>query len=280
MGVQLILRRARRETFIFSSDLGRIIRFAPGYNEFMPIHDWTRVSAGTFHAFHVAWIGELQRVLNGGLLPSGYYASAEQVTHGHNIDVLTIPSAVPGWREEVGAFRGISAAEAPPRLFIRDSLGEAMLLAARRQRIVIHDMTASRAVALIDILSPGNKQSRRELNSFVDTVVSAIKTGYHPLLLDLFPPGKFDPEGIHGSVWEQLGGTYNPPPGKPLTLAAYAAATIVNCYVEPTAVGAELIPMPLFLDPGHYIYVPLEPTYLGAYEGVPGRWKRVIEGTA
>jgi hypothetical protein len=51
----------------------------------------------------------------------------------------------------------------------------------------------------------------------------------------------------------------------------------VNCYVEPTAVGAQLIPMPLFLDPEHYIYVPLEPTYLGAYEGVPGRWKRVVE---
>lgn len=30
----------------------------------------------------------------------------------------------------------------------------------------------------------------------------------------------------------------------------------------------------------HYINVPLEATYLGAYEGVPQRWKRVIEGAA
>jgi hypothetical protein len=246
----------------------------------MPIHDWTRVSAGIFHAFHTAWIVELQRVLNGGLLPSGYYAEVEQVAHGQNLDVLTIPTNAAGWREEVGAFRGISAAENPPRVSIRDSLGEAMLLAARRHQIVIHDVTASRAVALIDIISPGNTESRAELNSFVNKAVSAIKTGYHLLLLDLFPPGRFDPEGIHGAVWQELGGTYNPPPGKPLTLAAYAAATIVNCYVEPTAVGAELIPMPLFLDPEHYIYVHLEPTYLGAYEGVPGRWKRVIEGAA
>jgi hypothetical protein len=26
----------------------------------MPVHDWTRVEAGIFHAFHVAWIPEIQ----------------------------------------------------------------------------------------------------------------------------------------------------------------------------------------------------------------------------
>jgi hypothetical protein len=45
----------------------------------MPVDDWRRVTAGTFHDFHVAWIAELRGVLNGGLLPRGYYALAEQV---------------------------------------------------------------------------------------------------------------------------------------------------------------------------------------------------------
>lgn len=36
----------------------------------MPVHDWTLVNAGTFHAFHTAWMGEFQRALNGGLLPA------------------------------------------------------------------------------------------------------------------------------------------------------------------------------------------------------------------
>ena len=98
----------------------------------------------------------------------------------------------------------------------------------------------------------------------------------------MLPPGPFDPRGIHGALWDRLGGTYRPPEGKPLTLAAYAAGqaavAAVTCYVEPTAVGAALIPMPLFIDPGHYVNVPLEPTYGGAYEGLPRRWKRVIEG--
>lgn len=35
--------------------------------------------------------------------------------------------------------------------------------------------------------------------------------------------------------------------------------------------------MPLFLEPEAYVNVPLEATYQGAYHGVPGRWKRVLE---
>lgn len=35
----------------------------------MPIHDWTRADAGIFHALHLKWIAELDKSLNGGLLP-------------------------------------------------------------------------------------------------------------------------------------------------------------------------------------------------------------------
>jgi hypothetical protein len=34
----------------------------------MPVHDWTRVSAGTFHHFHQAWIVEISNSLR---LPGG-----------------------------------------------------------------------------------------------------------------------------------------------------------------------------------------------------------------
>src|SRR5581483_8630143 len=44
----------------------------------MPIHDWTRVDAGIFHAFHHEWITEIGRALNRGLLPPDYYALPEQ----------------------------------------------------------------------------------------------------------------------------------------------------------------------------------------------------------
>ena len=44
----------------------------------MPIHDWTRVDAGLFHAFHQRWISALSDALNTGVLPRDYYALAEQ----------------------------------------------------------------------------------------------------------------------------------------------------------------------------------------------------------
>ena len=56
----------------------------------MPVHDWTRVEDGIFHAFHLAWLSELQKAMNAGLLPSGYYALAEQVAGSVGPDVLTL----------------------------------------------------------------------------------------------------------------------------------------------------------------------------------------------
>lgn len=255
----------------------------------MPIHDWTRVTAGTFHHFHLRWISELSLVLN-QRLPEGYYALAEQVAGLIGPDVLTwqdlggppAPAEKPAAPGDNGE-GGVAVAEAPPRVAVRDSISEAQLLAARRRRLVIRHATGDRIVALLEIVSPGNKEKRGAVEQFVDKAVGALDEGYHLLVLDLLPSGPGDPHGMHGAIWERLGGSYEAPTGKPLTLAAYAAQQGVGggitCYAEPTAVGAPLIDMPLFYDPGHYVNVPLEPTYLAAYEGVPQRWRRVVEGT-
>ncbi len=61
----------------------------------MPIHDWSRVEAGIFHDFHHAWIEEIKRALNAGLLPSEYYAMAEQHTAAFGPDVLTLQASEP-----------------------------------------------------------------------------------------------------------------------------------------------------------------------------------------
>ena len=50
--------------------------------EVMPMHDWTKVEAGIFHAFHHRWISALSDVLNGGRLPADYYALPEQIAAG------------------------------------------------------------------------------------------------------------------------------------------------------------------------------------------------------
>src|SRR5437870_2329262 len=56
----------------------------------MPIHDWTRVNAGIFHDFHHAWIEQIKRALNSGILPEEYYALAEQHAGGFGPDVLNL----------------------------------------------------------------------------------------------------------------------------------------------------------------------------------------------
>ena len=97
--------------------------------------------------------------------------------------------------------------------------------------------------------------------------------------IDLHPPGKRDPQGIHGAIWSQISDDdYLAPSDKPLTLVAYDAGSVKRAYIEPVAVGDTLTEMALFLEPEAYVNVPLESTYDAAYRGVPARWKRVIEG--
>ena len=118
--------------------------------------------------------------------------------------------------------------------------------------------------------SPSARSSTRPSRHFL--------RGYHLLIVDLFPPTPRDPQGIHGAIWAEVGTVpFTLPPDEPLTLAAYSAGPVKRAYVEPTAVGRELIEMPLFLEPEIYINVPLEETYTAAYRGVPQRWKRVLE---
>lgn len=250
----------------------------------MPVHDWTRTNAGTFHAFHLAWISETQRALNRGLLPRGYYALAEQVAGEIIPDVLTLQEqgasefeAEP-FSTHGGASTMLAVADAPPRVSVTDSISESVLLAARQRRLAIRHTTGDRIVALIEIVSPGNKERAGALQAFLEKAAAALEAGYHLLIIDLFPPGPLDPQGLHAALWERLGGhAYAAPPGQPLTLAAYTAGALVKSYVEPCAVGDLLAEMPLFLEAGHHINTPLEATYCAAWEGLPQRWRRVLE---
>jgi Protein of unknown function (DUF4058) len=245
----------------------------------MPIHDWTRVTAGTFHDFHLAWIAEIRNALNGGILPPDYYAQAEQIAGPLGPDVLTLqtPDVPTNVAVDQSSGGGIAVATARPRARWSASV-EMSEYGRRRRSIVIRHSSGDRIVALIEIVSPGNKSSQHALWSFVEKALEALYRGYHLLVVDLFPPGPRDPQGIHGVIWEELGDAgFIQPSDEPLTLAAYSAGSPKTAYVEPTAVGREMIDMPLFLEPETYVNVPLEATYQAAYRGVPRRWRQVLE---
>jgi hypothetical protein len=247
----------------------------------MPIHDWTRVSAGTFHDFHTAWMVEIRNALNGGLLPADYYALAEQVAGEVGPDVLTLrtgeSNGAGNGRGEAGGTTAVAVA--PPKVRFTATV-ELDLYALRQRALVVRHSSGDRIVALVEIISPGNKGSRQLFRAFLEKAVSALAHGYHLLLIDLQPPSVRDPQGIHGALWAEIcDDAFVAPPDRPLTLAAYSAGLATSAYVEPVAVGDLLPDMPLFLNPGTYVPVPLEATYQAAWRGVPQRWRRVVEGS-
>jgi hypothetical protein len=250
----------------------------------MPVHDWKRVSDGTFHDFHYSWVLEIKRALK-RLLPEGYYVMAEQL--GGDLgapDVLTLQTANPD-RSDVkadadspNALSGTATiTESPPAVHSRMTIARDPY--ARMQRtLVIRHTSNDRIVAMIEILSAGNKSSRHAIRSFVDKAVAALDSGVHLLLIDVHAPGPRDPDGIHGVVLKEIGTeTYSLTRAQSLTAAAYAAGAPTEAYVAHFAVGEPIPAMPLFLTRENYVKVPLESTYMAAWEDVPTQYQMVLQ---
>jgi hypothetical protein len=249
----------------------------------MPVHDWTKVEAGIFHDFHHAWVGQIRTALNEGLLPEGYYALAEQHMGALIPDVLALhasPAPAPSEpRSGPPMTGGTLLAEAPPKVQRRQRIVPDW--AGLRRSIAIRHVSGHRLVALVEIVSPANKDRPGSVEMFVEKAASALKFDVNLLVVDLFPPGPHDPSGIHAALVESLspvGEPYELPPAKPLTLASYVAGPHIEMYLEHVAVGERLSDMPLFLRHDRYVSAPLEATYERAWRGMPAFWRDVLDG--
>lgn len=251
----------------------------------MPMHDWTRVSAGTFHDFHNAWITHIKESLNAGLLPPEYYALGEQRMGEYGPDVLTLRADHVSEPELASSFRTdeagmVAVAALPPRVQTFQEASEDIQHYLKHQRaIIIRHSSDDHVVAMIEIVSRANRNSLRTLTEFADKVVDSIRHGIHVVVIDPFPSGQNDPNGIHGFIWRMIDSREYPGDrDRPLTLVSYEADRMIKAWVQPLAVGELLTEMPLFLTPGHYVPLPLETTYMQSWAGVPDRWKRVVVG--
>src|SRR4051794_6062115 len=238
----------------------------------MPIHDWTRAEAGDFHHFHQTWIPLIAAAFNSGGLPPGFMALAEQVTGRPIPDVVTLESRSLG-----GPVGGVAIAPAPaPSARVIRKL-ERINYAKRADRVVIRH-GRGRVVAILKILSPGNKDSRHAIRSFVEKAADILSQGIHLVIVDLFPPTPRDPQGIHKAIWDEFAEEpFDFLPNKPLTVASYVGGDLPTAYVESVGVGDHLPAIPLFLTEYDYVPCPLDATYDQAWRVFPAMLKEILE---
>lgn len=245
----------------------------------MPVHDWKRVSAGTFHDFHISWILEIKRALARGILPKGYYVMAEQI--GGDLgtaDVLTLQENSVNADPEAPLAGTATLTESPPAVQSRTTIARAAYTRMQRTLVIRHT-SDDRIVAMIEVLSAGNKSSRHAVRSFVDKSLAALDAGIHLLLVDVHLPGPRDPNGIHGVLLNEISTEeYAISGDRPLTTVAYNAGASIDAFVAHFAVGEPIPRMPLFLTRENYVNVPLEETYMAAWQDVPGQYQRVLSG--
>jgi hypothetical protein len=242
----------------------------------MPIHDWTRVAAGIFHAFHHRWISAISDVLNAGALPKDYYALPEQQAAGFGPDVLTLQTRSANDNEAGSGGTATIVETRPKTQFTAET--DAEFYRRKKSSIVVRHVSGDRIVALLEVVSPGNKASGHALRALVEKACEFLEHRVHLLMVDLFPPGPRDPNGIHAAIWEEIQDEpFVLPKDKPLTLVAYECDLTTRAYIEAVAVGDPLPSMPLFLEPNGHVPVPLEATYQTAFAALPRRWRTVLE---
>ena len=237
----------------------------------MPVHDWTRVDECFFYSYAHSWVVECARALN-RCLPTDYYAL---------IALRTAPQPVPddddprpiilSDEEEKGRL-----IYDPPAIELTDESADG-LYRQRKNVVAIHHVGDNRVVARIELVSPCDTGSGRGMREFVEKVADLLDKGIHVLVVDLHAPGRRDPHGVHAAIWEEFAGGESRAPDKPFVLASYDAGPVVRAFVKTVAIGEEFPAMPLFLEPGAHIVVPLEAIYRAALEGEPRHILRLLD---
>jgi hypothetical protein len=240
----------------------------------MPIHDWSRVDRSLFHSFYLGWVARLSAFLNNGVLPSSHYALTETIRDGRRPSFAQFPEE----DDDRAAVRpgGLrSFADNSPRTSFHDLCTHPEYA---EKVITVRHRSFHNVVAAIRIVAADTKRSRYRLDQFVGWAVEVIRDGIALLLVDPFPPGPLNPQGIHKVIWDEfIDNDFTLPKGRPLTLASYVAGRIPEAFIEPIAVGAALADMPLFLNQNEYVPVPLEAAYQAEWEHLPAVLKEPLE---
>jgi hypothetical protein len=153
----------------------------------MPVHDWTKVDAGIFHAFHHDWITYISRALNDGRMPPDYYALPEQITSNFGPDVLALQAPPGNGVHHPNDAHGSLLTVVAPRTRVR-LRADVDPYVAKAKAVTVRHVSGHELVAVVEIVSPGNKDSALKLMMFAEKARAFLTNGVHLTLIDLHPP--------------------------------------------------------------------------------------------
>lgn len=235
----------------------------------MPLHDWTRVPDAAFHGFHLGWLWNLAGVLNASVLPPGYIARPEEYVGPYQADVLALETGGGG-----GAARP-SPSSPKPTL----TIAPPPFVQHKERRVAIFSGRDERRVSVIELVSPGNKDSAVRAEWFRRKLLDYLEAGLHLLVIDLLPPTGLVLDGFADALVHDLGCSEKLRGGGPQTCAfeCQIAPPRVQVYAAELAVGAPLPSAPLFLEPSIHVEIPLEESYLETVERLPAKDREQLE---
>lgn len=231
----------------------------------MPLHDWRRVGDWVFHEVHTGWLVYLRDALNRGVLPPGYFAHAELRAELFGPDVLALDTGdLPAARPTTGGGAAVAVPKTSRRTVYQPD-------ERPRRVLTVRHTGGERVVAVVELVSRGNKDRPSAVREFAGKVAALLHRGVHVTVVDVHRPGKHDRGGMPAAVGRALRAapSDDPPRRRPYTFAGFRARPFPpEAFLDDLAVGDTLPSTPLFLDGGKFTPLPLEPSYQQAVEAL------------
>jgi hypothetical protein len=225
----------------------------------MPLHDWNQLA--DWETVHGAWVVELHRWLK-ARLPAGFRSTLATVP---SLVVAPVPV-----HPDVSVRRHPEPPEAPPTppgdLLAMDPDEKVTLALAEADRAV-HVHHGGNLVAVLELLSPANKDRPDKRRRTTDRYVGYLLNGIHLLVVDVHPrPEGFSFADDVAAVLEYATPALPPPFAVSYRVGARdpELGQDLEVWRRPLAVGQSLPTLPLPLTRELAVRVDLESTYTRA----------------
>jgi hypothetical protein len=239
----------------------------------MPMHDWTRASAGDWHSFEFSWRCAISNHLTRSGLSQKYFSMITKLelrpeTGFYEMQEPEKPNKLPPDDD---------TAELPSRLQAIPSIHEANYAT---DFLAIRESCFHTIKAAIFLVSKQDATVPYRKRALVQSAVGALTRGINVVVIDLCTNHRQPSDTISEAIWRELG---NPPWERPVEASTSAVSFrtdfSVEAYLEPLRVGEVLPEIPLFLGRDLFVLLPLEATYAATWTMTPEPTRQALEAT-